>query len=110
MDDFRPPIAVPNPMDKPAATLTQLGTVNSLYEPYATKAMATIPIAFCASDAPWLNAINADETICNGLKIRFTRERGMVWKSFRINLIRLPEKSAPNTGEINMATRIIIIP
>ncbi|MNR81264.1 hypothetical protein D3C72_120040 [compost metagenome] len=70
---FQPPDAVPAAMASAQATLTQSGTpASGPSTPAPIIAKRMIPMAFWASLAPWVNAMNAAASTCKGRNSAFT--------------------------------------
>src|SRR6266849_2138693 len=71
-----PKSAVPSPIATAQDRITQVGTCIPLRTPADTSASVMTPIAFCASFAPWLNAMKLDEINCNRRNARLAVPRG----------------------------------
>src|SRR3989337_1631602 len=72
----QPPTAVPIPMVTAQRRMTQSGMRNSGSTPPSTSARVNTPMNFCPSLLPWLNPMNAAESICRRPKRRRTTARG----------------------------------
>src|SRR4030042_3330712 len=69
-----PPKAVPIPITPPQSSITHSGTAKCAILPPTTSARAKIPINFCPSLLPWLNAKKAAESISSRLNTLRTND------------------------------------
>src|SRR4030042_3345280 len=74
----QPPKAVPIPITAPHSSIIHSGTAKCAILPPSTSARAKIPMNFCPSLLPWLNAKKAAESISSRLNTLRTKDRKSV--------------------------------
>ena len=106
----QPPIAVPSPIATAQARMTQVGTSTVLMAPAETSASVMIPIAFCASLAPWLKAMRLEDSSCSRRNARLAAPRGTRNTTQYVARISRYPITNPTSGENSIASSTFCSP